>query len=354
MPVTLRDIAQEVGVSVTTVSRALAGYGDVAPSTRRRIEEVAADLGFVPNAAARNLQRQRTDTIALVVPVESNLRFSDPFFSEFLSGLVVAAGETGFALNITTDSQDDEEHTYLRLIRSRRADGFVLVRTRRQDPRIPLLLEAGVPFVTFGRTNGAHGVYSVDEDDEQGIRLMVDHLVALGHSRVGCIAEPAAFAKGHHRFQGYCQGLQAHDLAFDPDLVVTTNYRQRSGREAATRLLNLPEPPTAIIACNDLLALGAASAVQARGLQVGRDVSVTGYDNIPLAEHAQPPLTTVDQPAHRLGSLVAQMLIGVIRGEPIAEKQVILQPEVVIRQSSGPPPTSGAAPVLAASAAQRR
>jgi LacI family transcriptional regulator len=348
MSVTLKDIAQEVGVSVTTVSRALAGYDDVAPATRRRIEEVATALGFVPNAAARNLQRQRTDTIALVVPVESNLRFSDPFFSEFLSGLVVATGEAGFALNITTDSQDNEQETYLRLIRSRRADGFVLVRTRRQDPRIPLLLEAGVPFVTFGRADGANGIYTVDEDDERGIRLIVDHLVALGHTRIGCVAEPAAFAKGYHRFQGFCQGLQAHGLPFDPELVVTTNYRQRSGREAAIRLLDLPQPPTAIIACNDLLALGAVSAVQARGLEVGRDVSVTGYDNIPLAEHAQPPLTTVDQPAHRLGSLVAKMLIGVIRAEPNVAKQIILQPEVIIRQSSGP------APVPAPRAAQGR
>ncbi len=338
MPVTLKDIAQEVGVSVTTVSRALAGYADVAPGTRRRVEEVAAALGFVPNAAARDLQRQRTDTIALVVPVESNLRFSDPFFSEFLSGLVVATGATGFSLNITTDSQDDETETYLRLIRSRRADGFVLVRTRPDDPRIPLLREAGAPFVSFGRVTTANGIYTVDEDDERGIRLMVDHLVALGHSRIGCIAEPPAFAKGYHRFQGYCQGLQAHGLPFDPELVVVTNYRQRSGHEAAAKLLDLPEPPTAIIACNDLLALGATSAVQARGLQVGRDVSVTGYDNIPLAEHAHPPLTTVDQPAHRLGSLVARMLIAVIRGEPIAEKQIILQPEAVIRQSSGPAP----------------
>jgi LacI family transcriptional regulator len=348
MPVTLKDIAQEVGVSVTTVSRALAGYGDVSPATRRRVEAVAAALGFVPNTAARNLQRQRTDTIALVVPTSGDLRFSDPFFSEFLSGLVTATGDAGFALNITTDSQDDEHHTYLRLIRSRRADGFVLVRTRRDDPRIVLLQEAGVPFVAFGRVIGANGIHVVDEDDARGIRLMVDHLVALGHTRIGCIAEPDRFTKGYHRFEGYRQGLQAYGLPFDPALIVTTSYRQRSGREAAAQLLDLPEPPTAIIACNDLLALGAVGAVQARGLQVGRDISVTGYDNIPLAEHAQPPLTTVDQPAHQLGSLVAQMLIHVIRGEPIAEKQVILQPAAIIRQSSGPCPTP------ASSAAKRR
>lgn len=340
MSVTLKDIAREVGVSVTTVSRALAGYTDVAPATRRRVEEVAGSLGYVPNTAARNLQRQRTDTISLVLPTAADLRFSDPFFSEFLSGLVTATGEAGFALNITTDSQDDEAATYLRLIRGRRADGFVLVRTRRDDQRIPLLLEAGVPFVTFGRVAGANGIHCVDEDDMHGIRLMVDHLVGLGHTRIGCIAEPTRFVKGYNRFRGYCLGLEAHGLPFDPNLVVETKYRQRSGYEAALQLLDVPDPPTAIIACNDLLALGASSAIHVRGLQVGYDVSVTGYDNIPLAEHAQPPLTTVAQPADQLGALVAQILTSVIRGEPVAEKQVILQPAAVIRRSSGPPPVA--------------
>ncbi|MDT8306051.1 MAG: LacI family DNA-binding transcriptional regulator [Anaerolineae bacterium] len=338
MPVTLKDIAREVGVSVTTASRALAGYPDVAPTTRQRVQQVAAALGYVPNTAARNLQRQRTDTLALVLPTTADLRFSDPFFSEFLSGLVQATGEAGFALTVATGSPNDETATYLRLIRSRRADGFVLVRTRRDDRRIALLQEAGVPFVSFGRVNGTPGVHCVDEDDVHGIHLMVDHLAGLGHTRIACIAEPTRFVKGYHRFRGYCLGLEAHGLSFAPDLVVETNYRQRSGYEAAQQLLAMPEPPTAIIACNDLLALGALSAIQARGLQAGHDVSVTGYDNIPLAEHAQPPLTTVDQPADKLGTLVAQMLTSLIRGDPVAEKQVILQPAAVIRQSSGPPP----------------
>lgn len=337
MPVTLKDIAQEVGVSVTTVSRALAGYGDVAAATRQRVEEAALDLGYVPNSAARDLQRQRTDTLALVLPTAGDLRFSDPFFSEFLSGLVSVAGTAGFALNITTDSQDDERGTYLRLIRSRRVDGFVLVRIRLNDARVSLLREAGVPFVAYGHVTPPDDVCFVDGDDVSGVRLMVDHLVALGHRRLAFIAEPTQFTKGYYRFEGYRQGLQAHGLPFDRDLVATMNYRQRSGREAASRLLDLTKPPTAIVACNDLLALGAASAVQARGLVVGRDVSVTGYDNIPLAEQSQPPLTTVDQPAHKLGGLVAAMLIAAIRGEPLTEKQMILQPQAVIRESSGPP-----------------
>jgi LacI family transcriptional regulator len=337
MPVTLKDIAEAVGVSVTTVSRALAGYPDVAPATRQRIQDVAAALGYVPNTAARNLQRQRTDTIAIVVPTAGDLRFSDPFFSEFLSGLVTTSSDAGFSLVITADRQYDERETYLQLIGSRRVDGFVLVRMRREDPRITLLKEAGVPFVTFGRVPGTNGILAVDEDDMRGIQLIVDHLVSLGHRRIAFIGEPLHFTKSLHRFEGYQQGLEAHRLPFEPELVATANYRQQSGREAARQLLELPEPPTAIIACNDLLALGTASAVQARGLEVGHDISVTGYDNIPLAEYTQPPLTTVDQPAHQLGSLVAEMLIAAIRGEPVSPKQVILQPKVVVRQSTGPP-----------------
>jgi LacI family transcriptional regulator len=303
--VTLKDIAERVGKSVPTVSRALAGFEDISPKTRQEVQRVAQEMGYEPNITARNLQKQRTDSVALILPTARYLRFSD-------------------------------RETYTRHIRGRRVDGFIVVRTRRQDGRIEILQEHDVPFVAFGRVEGENAFHLVDYDDADGIRQVVDHLVQLGHTRLGFITEPTVFTKPYHRLQGFLEGLHAHGLPNDPDLIVEANFRQRSGHLSASQLLNLSDPPTAIVACNDLIALGAISAAQERGLVVGRDVCVTGYDDIMVAEYANPPLTTVHQPAQRLGMMVAQMLLKIIAGEPIEERQIILKPSLVVRQSSGP------------------
>ena len=340
MPVTLKDIAERVGKSVPTVSRALAGFEDISPRTRQEVQRVAREMGYEPNISARNLQRQRTDTIALILPAANELRFSDPFFSELLSGIIEVIAKHSFNLNISTPKTDTETETYLKAIRSRRVDGFIVVRTRRQDNRIDLLRQHKVPFVAFGRVEQSNDFYLVDEDGYLGIRQVVDHLVELGHTRMACIAEPTNLTKSYHRVQGYLDGLSAHDLPFDPALFIETNFRQRSGQQSAQYLLDLPNPPTAIVACNDLLALGAMRAVQERGLVIGRDVSVTGFDDILLAEYINPPLTTVHQPAQQLGGMVAEMLIKVINQEPLDEKQVVIKPPLIVRQSTGHPANS--------------
>lgn len=338
MTATLKDIAREVGVSVTTVSRALAGYNDVAARTRLEVKRVALEMGYEPNITARNLQRQRTDTIALILPSANELRFSDPFFSELLSGIVEQMAWHGFNLNVSTTTPDNENDTYLKAIRSRRVDGFIIVRTRRQDDRIKLLREHHVPFVAFGRVEQDNDFHLVDEDGYHGIRQIMDHLVALGHNHMACIAEPTNLTKSYHRVQGFFDGLSAHNLPHDPNFIIETNFRQRSGRQSAHLLFDMPNPPTAIVAVNDLLALGAISAAQERGLTVGKDVSVTGFDDILLSEYANPPLTTVHQPAQQLGRMVVEMLTKVIKGEQIEEKQIVIKPSLIIRQSTGPAP----------------
>jgi DNA-binding LacI/PurR family transcriptional regulator len=339
MPVTLKDIAKRVGKSIPTVSRALGNYEDISLQTRREVQRVAREMGYVPSAAARSLQKRQADNITLILPTTRNVRFSDPFFSEFLSGLVEQTVQLGFDLSVSTDAGNEGE-AYLKHIRSRRCDGFVVIRTQRQDHRIDLLREQNVPFVAFGRVDGDNDFPLVDEDGAYGIRQVVDHLVALGHTRLACITEPLYLTKAHHRLQGFLEGLTAHGLSADPELIVESNYRQRSGRMSAAKLLDLPNPPTAIVAWNDLLALGAMGEAQSRGLVVGRDVSITGFDDIPLAEYTHPSLTTVHQPAHELGSMLAQMLIRLINKQPVEPKQVIVKPQLVVRQSSGPRPDS--------------
>ena len=337
MKVTLREVAQKAGLSVTTVSRALNGHDDVAAETKQAIRDVANELGYVPNLSARRLKMEKADAIGLILPKE-NLRFSDPFFSDLLSGIVEQSSQYGFELNITTPlTADKVEEEYLSYIRSRRVDGFIIVRVQQDDSRIGLLQEHDFPFVAFGR-NGTEADYPfVDEDGAAGIKTIVSHLVALGHTRLACITEPLHLAKASARLQGFLDGLAEHGLTAVADYIIEGSFRQRSGYTCTQELLNLAQPPTAIVTVNDLLALGAMNAVRARGLTVGQDISITGFDDILLAEYANPPLTTLHLPAHQLGILLCQTLIKVINKEAV-NPQIILVPDLIIRSSTGSAP----------------
>ncbi|MEM7333265.1 MAG: LacI family DNA-binding transcriptional regulator [Chloroflexota bacterium] len=338
MKVTLREVAKKAGLSVTTVSRALNGHDDVAEETKQAIRSVADSLGYTPNLNARRLKTEKADAIGLIIPQET-LRFSDPFFSDLLSGIVEQSSQYGIELNITTPlSSDKVEETYLNYIRSRRVDGFILVRVQENDPRIALLQQHNFPFVAFGHTAESTFPY-VDEDGSTGIKTAVSHLVMLGHTRIACITEPQHLAKSKARLQGFLDGLADHGLTADPNLIIEGNFRQRSGYACTQELLDNENPPTAIVTVNDLLALGAITAVRERGLVVGRDISITGFDDILLAEYADPPLTTLHQPAHQLGILLCQTLNQVINKE-IENPQTILVPELIIRGSTGTAPKS--------------
>lgn len=337
MAVTLKNIADKVGKSVPTVSRALAGFDDISPKTREYVQAVAKEMGYVPNNFARKLQSQKSDAVGLILPGTENLRASDPFFGQLLSGIIEQTSLAGLDLSISAASSENELDSYTEHIRGQRVDGFIVVRTHRDDKRIELLKKNKIPFVAFGRTELNNDFNFVDEDGEWGIEQAVDHLIGLGHTRLACIAEPTHYTKSYNRVQGFIKALKKHDIPFEDKNIVITNYRQRSGRVAALQLLDQPNPPTAIVALNDLLAIGAIHAVQERGLTVGRDISVTGFDDIVLAEMANPGLTTLHQPAHEMGTLVAQNLIKQLKKEPIDQPKIVLKPTLVIRDSTGKP-----------------
>ncbi len=338
MPVTLKDIARRVGKSVPTVSRALGNHADISPETRAEVQRVARELGYEPSALALNLRRRCAGAISLILPAHAQVRVSDPFFAEFLNGVAEAASEQHVDLLLSASTDEDVKTAYLKQIRSRRTDGFIVVRTQRQDSRINLLREQGVPFVAYGRTEENNDFCFVDEDCVAGIAQVVDHLAAFGHRRIGYISEPLFLTKAYHRMMGFRLGLERNGLPFDPTLLVETNFRQRSGRQGAAYLLDLPQRPTAIVAANDLLALGAVHEAQSRGLVVGQDVSITGFDDIALTGYVYPALTTVHLPAQELGRKVAGMLLKLINQEPLQERQFIYQPALIVRGSSGPAP----------------
>lgn len=335
---TIKDIAKKVGCSITTVSRALADYDDVSLATKERVRKAAEEMGYIPNSAAQQLQKRHSDTLGLVLPTYSP-RFSDPFFSEFIAGIGNKASTFDYDVLVLTRAPGDSEmQAYKKKVQSRRVDGFIIVRTRRQDPRINYLREVKFPFVSFGRTEGPLDFPFVDEDSEHGMRLAVNHLYELGHRRIACIYPPKELNFTADRLSGVRSRL--NDLGIDPreEWFIQGDLTQESGYESTNTLLDLSERPTAIVCCNDLMAFGAMSAIQNRGLIVGKDISVTGFDNIPMAQHSHPPLTTLTQPIYQIGGLVCEMLIKIIKGEEIKEKQIFLKPELMIRQSTGPVP----------------
>jgi LacI family transcriptional regulator len=335
MTVTLKDIADRVGKSITTVSRALNDFDDVSPETKRLVRKVAAEIGYRPNTLAQRLQKQTSDTIGLIIPTFGP-RFSDPFFSEILAGIGNRANLLGYDLLVSTHAPGYQElEAYQQMVQSRKVDGFICVRTRREDARIDYLNSVNFPFVAFGRVGNAENYLYVDEDSKFGMGLVANHLVKLGHQKIACIAPPQELMFGHSRLVGLRVSLAEHGVSPNGEYLRLGDLTQRSGYQNAVELLNLPTPPTAIVACNDLMAFGAISAAQERGMVVGKDIAITGFDDIPLAEHFHPPLTTIHQPIYKIGGMVCEMLIDCIRDERITEKQVILQPTLIIRHSCG-------------------
>jgi LacI family transcriptional regulator len=337
MPITIKDIAQRVGKSTTTVSRALNDYSDISPETKAMIRQVANEMGYSPNALAQRLQKQRTDTLAFILPTFGP-RFSDPFFSEFLAGIGNKAAHYGFDLLVATRPPGEAEmEAYQFNIQGHRTDGFIIVRTRRSDPRIDFLRQIHFPFVAFGRTLGLNDFSYVDEDSEYGMALVIEYLYQLGHRRIACLLPPDDLTFAYYRRRGIER--QSQELGLSPDKITmeVSDLTQRGGYQVTQTLLSSDQPPTAILACNDLMALGAMSAAQDHGLNVGTDISITGFDDIPLAEHSHPPLTTIHQPVYQIGGMVTEMLIKNIRSQATENEQVLLRPSLIVRSSCGPP-----------------
>lgn len=337
-PVTIRDVAKRLKLSITTVSRALDGYDDVAAKTRQRVVRAARTMGYVPSRAARQLRRQRADVIGYILPA-SGPHFTDPFFSEFIAGLGDAATSHNFDLLVSTAAPDSaaEKQIYARWVQSRLVDGIVVSRMRLRDWRARYLVKNNFPFVAHGHTLLSLKFPYIEIDSRAGFEILVQHLVARGHRRIGYIGAPANLTLQADRFAGYQNGLTAADIAFDATLCAEGDLTRAGGYQAALQLLDLPTPPTAIIGANDLTAAGAMRAARERGLTIGRDIAIAGYDGTDDSEHTQPPLTTLKQPVYDIAQRLVEMLVARIAGADLAAAQTILQPALIVRESTGGP-----------------
>ncbi|MEW6505216.1 MAG: LacI family DNA-binding transcriptional regulator [Chloroflexota bacterium] len=335
MPPTIRDVAKRLNLSITTVSRALDGYDDVAEETRQRVIQTAREMGYVPTRAARQLRKKRTDMIGYIMPT-SQPRFSDPFFSEFIAGLGDEALNQHFELLISVAPPDEEAEikTYQNWVFGRRVDGLILSRMRQQDWRVDFLESTQFPFTAFGRTNSNHHHPYIGVDGKNGIRQLVHHLVEQGHQRIAFICAPQTLTLQKDRFEGYLAGLKDANLPLDTSLLAEGDLTRKGGYLAALQLLSLPQPPTAIIGVNDLTAIGALRAIHEKGLQAGKQIAIAGFDGIEDTEHTHPPLTTVRQPVYEIARQLIRLLVKLINGEEVEEGPILIQPELIIRNST--------------------
>lgn len=334
MPTTIHDVAERLEISVTTVSRALAGYSDVAESTRKIVEQTAKEMEYIPRHAARNLRLQRTSTIGLIFPTLGG-RFTDPFFSEFLAGVGDEAAEHEYDLLVSVASQgEDEERMYRLWAGSRRVDGFILVRMRLEDWRSKYLSKEKFLFVSFGHHQSQNGQPWVGVDGSSGMLMLMHHLIKSGHRRIAFIGAPSELYFAGNRLDGYRVGLEKAGVTIDPNLILQADLTRSGGYDATKQLMIMQDPPTAIIGINDLTAIGAMRAAHESGKHVGQDLAIAGFDGTEAGEHAHPPLTTVAQPVYTIARKVCQLLVKVLNGEHLDKSEIIIQPTLVIRKST--------------------
>lgn len=337
--VTLKDVARRAGVSYQTVSKVLRNQIQVTPEVRARVQQAVEELGYRPNITARSLRLQTSHLIGYSWK-SAHERFVAPILEEFEQSIVNAAERLGYHILLFPYHQGpDLYRTYEELVYSGRVDGFILSDLEFDDPRIPVLDRLEVPLVAFGRTHSGSATFPyVDVDGRAGIRQAVAHLLEQGHQRIAFLGWPEHSRVGTDRLSGYWEAMEAAGLPVDPAWIIRSSGQYDFGYAAAHTLLDLPAQrrPSAIVTVYDLIAVGAVQAAQERGLQVGPDVAVTGFDDTPFPPYLLPGLTTLRQPAWEVGQRVVELLVRLFQGDEPAESElhVLVSPELVIRDSS--------------------
>jgi LacI family transcriptional regulator len=331
--VTIKDVARHAGVSSMTVSRVINGGDRVSPETRLRVEGAIEELGYVPSRLARGMIRQKTGTLALIVPDVAN-----PFFTLIVRGAEDVARRAGYRI-ILCDTRADLaiEREVIEEMIGHRVDGIAIAPVSdRSIGHLRRLERFGVQFVLIDRTVPDVDCDVVVGDNTGGARRLVEHLLSLDHRRIGFIMESDEVSTARDRRQGYEDALQAAGIELDADLIVRATAEPQGGRDGMRLLLELEEPPTAVFAVNNLVALGAIEAVRAVGLEVPDDIALVCFDDIEYASRLYPFLTVMAQPAETLGSLGTQLLLERIEARaPEQSRIVVLPAQFLLRQSCG-------------------
>lgn len=334
----LKDIANELGLSPATVSRALNGYPEVGERTRERVREAALRLGYAPNPIARRLVGGRSGLVGMVVPKAGDVSV-DPSFVEMVAGMSEALAAHDMDLVISVDTRADPRDTYKRLIERSTLDGFVVTAPLPDDPRLALLRAANIPFVVHGPGGGDDDFYDIDNHGAG--RIAAEHLIGFGHRNIAFLNGPAHLAYAQDRRHGYEEAIHAASLDVNADLLWHDEPTHSTGERLADRLLDMDEGgrPTAILCSSTAIASGVYAAAERRGLSVGEDVSVMAHDDAPphiRAQDFRPPLTVTTSPLTDACEPLAAMLAARVSEPDAAPQQIVAGVDLVSRDSTGP------------------
>lgn len=330
----MRDVAERAGVSVTSVSHVINQTRLVSDDLRERVLTAMNELGYQPNALARSLRRKETYTIGVIIT-----NSADPFFAEVTRGVEDACFEQGYNIILcNSDSDLDKELLYTNALIKKRVDGILfLAAGGKSTKHIHTMQEQKIPLVVVDRYIPDLAVDTVLIDNARGGWLATHHLIELGHQRIGCITGPSDLSLSAERVTGYRCALQEAGLAVDETLIIKGNFQYETGYRAAQQFLASPNPPTALFACNDLMAIGAINVAIRQGCRVPRQLSIIGFDDIRMAAYTNPLLTTVAQPKYEMGFISTTMLLERIQTQEMAPRQKLLDTQLIMRESTAPP-----------------
>lgn len=338
--VTSRQVARHAGVSQTTVSLVLnnAPHANISQTTRDRVLQAAQDLGYTPDAAARSLARGRSSNIGVVLIQPHAQIFIDEYLPTLLTGLNQLAHQHGYRILVDIVDDASNPDTLAQLISGKEVAGLITQVGALSPPTLAMLsgyARSGFPVVTLDYLS--ESLPAVYIDKVEGVRIAVEHLISLGHQRIGCItyAPPSQNRHVQERMDCFISTLQSAGLTFEPALFEAGAFDPQTGYAAAMRLFERKPWPTALFAMNDVMAFGALEAMRQLGIRVPQDVALVGFDDIRLAAFANPPLTTVREPDIELGHYAAQQLIDMIEGNELKERNIRLATELIVRESCG-------------------
>ena len=332
---TLVDIAKKAGVSRSTVSRVVNANPNVSDDVRKRVLEVIQDTGYHPNAAARTLASQHSWTIGLLLPHSVSFFFTDPFYPHLTKGIAQACNQYGYTLALfLVDTKEDEEKIFPRVSRKGLLDGVIVQAGHHGDQKIiGSLVDANMPLVVAGRPFRYDNVSYIDIDNIGSSYIAVDHLIRLGYKRIGTITGPTNSTVGIDRKEGYLKAMADRGMVLDETLIIEGDFTEAGGFAAMQSLL--PSRPDAIFAASDIMAVGAMRAAQEAGLSIPDDIGFVGFDDLPMASLTNIQLTTVRQPVTQFGIRAVEVLIDLIETGICPPRHVILDTELVIRESCG-------------------
>jgi len=329
MSVTIHDVAEEASVSATTVSRVFNHDHLVKPDTRERVLQAARRMGYTPNAAAQSLSSGRTRSLGVILPAPHG-----EFFSELIRGLDEAAQESNHYLLIASSHYKQEEGASALSSLVGRVDGLIIMTPRVQSGALTANIDLDMPTVFINTERGETRADLFSLENREGAERAVEHLIERGHRRIGVITGPIGSRDVEDRMAGYRAALRAHDLEGGP--VVEGTFTQKSGYEAGKTIAGFDDPPDAIFACNDYMAIGAMAALQEEGYEVPGDIAMAGFDDIASARYASPSLTTVHIPIYEIGRRAGARLIERIRSDaPFEPQEFTLPHELKVRDSTG-------------------